>query len=204
MCLLHTFPLYFVCKCFSIKWYKDGEGYPWTSIANTLPVLFSNNQSLVIGENDLSWHDSSHSLFFLNFLFTVNVTPESEGTYKCVASNGIEVFVFIFVYYSVYTTLVYFRLSNIKQSWELTRCLHFTIYQFGKMSPMMSQQQKVTQNSIGIGSYFYHSFLAGESAEFDCSAIVGPQYSSVKLQPVRAIWQNSQVSHDITCQANDM
>ena len=33
----------------------------------------------------------------------------------------------------------------------------------------------------------------GENVQINCSAIVGPQYNSIKLQPVKAIWKNSQV-----------
>ena len=32
-----------------------------------------------------------------------------------------------------------------------------------------------------------------ETTKINCSAIVGPQYNSIKLQPVRAYWKNSQV-----------
>ena len=33
----------------------------------------------------------------------------------------------------------------------------------------------------------------GETTKINCSAVVGPQYNSIKLQPVRAYWKNSQV-----------
>ena len=52
----------------SVSWYKDGEPYPWLSSNSPLPILFGRNQSLVI----------------------VNMTPQDEGQYRCVASNGGE------------------------------------------------------------------------------------------------------------------
>ena len=33
----------------------------------------------------------------------------------------------------------------------------------------------------------------GETTKINCSAVVGPKYNSIKLQPVRAYWKNSQV-----------
>ena len=51
-----------------MSWYKDGEPYPWLSSNSPLPILFGRNQSLVI----------------------VNMTPQDEGQYRCVASNGEE------------------------------------------------------------------------------------------------------------------
>ena len=33
----------------------------------------------------------------------------------------------------------------------------------------------------------------GETTKINCSAVVGPQYNSIKLQPVRAYWKNFQV-----------
>ena len=53
---------------YSVSWYKDGEPYPWLSSNTPLPILFGRNQSLVI----------------------VNMTPQDEGQYRCVASNGPE------------------------------------------------------------------------------------------------------------------
>ena len=35
----------------------------------------------------------------------------------------------------------------------------------------------------------------GETTKINCSAVVGPQYNSIKLQPVRAYWKNSQVNN---------
>ena len=41
---------------------------------------------------------------------------------------------------------------------------------------------------------FDHEVKEGNSLEINCSAIVGPQYNSIKLQPVRAYWENPKVS----------
>ena len=38
-----------------------------------------------------------------------------------------------------------------------------------------------------------HIITEGENQEINCSAIVGPQYNSIKLQPVKAYWKNAQV-----------
>ena len=40
---------------------------------------------------------------------------------------------------------------------------------------------------------FDHEVDEGVNVEINCSAIVGPQYNSIKLQPVRAYWENPKV-----------
>ena len=40
---------------------------------------------------------------------------------------------------------------------------------------------------------FDHEVNEGDNVEINCSAIVGPQYNSIKLQPVRAYWENPKV-----------
>lgn len=35
------------------------------------------------------------------------------------------------------------------------------------------------------------SVMEGEDLELNCSAVVGPQYNSIKLKPVRALWKNA-------------
>ena len=43
---------------------------------------------------------------------------------------------------------------------------------------------------------FDHEVDEGVNVEINCSAIVGPQYNSIKLQPVRAYWENPKVHLD--------
>jgi len=46
-----------------------------------------------------------------------------------------------------------------------------------------------------------HIITEGENQEINCSAVVGPQYNSIKLQPVKAYWKNAQgqiLNSDVT------
>ena len=52
-----------------ISWFKDGQPYPWKNFGSSLPILFARNQSLVI----------------------VSMSPQDEGHYKCVATDGSDV-----------------------------------------------------------------------------------------------------------------
>ena len=52
-----------------ISWFKDGQSYPWKNFGSSLPILFARNQSLVI----------------------VSMSPQDEGHYKCVATDGSDV-----------------------------------------------------------------------------------------------------------------
>jgi hypothetical protein len=98
--------------------------------------LFARNQSLII----------------------VNVTPQDEGQYKCVASTDENETV---------------EHQTKLRSYSLPAFHHLPIW---KDEPVDDVTATV-----------------GDNVAVNCSAIVGPQYSSIKRQPVRAVWQNPMV-----------
>ena len=112
------------------------------------------------------------------------MTPQDEGKYKCMAMDEKEE---VRNKFSIYFSKIIFMyifpncfLKIVKVIEHETMLRSYSLPNFHHLPIWKNEPTDIEINQ-------------GETTKINCSAVVGPQYNSIKLQPVRAYWKNSQV-----------